>query len=107
MLIHVVYKEISADQWVDGWKEGFSQNTPNPSAELQKKIEQFLNCFNEPVKSGQTVRITYLPGTGTSIFIKGTEKAVIPGHDFMAALWSIWFGPHPASDSLMKGMLGK
>lgn len=107
VLIHVIYKEISADKWVEGWKEGFESNTPSPNPELQKKIDQFLNCFNESVKSGQSVKISYLPGTGTDITINGKQKAVITGHEFMAALWSIWFGKHPASDSLMNGMLGK
>jgi len=107
VLIHVVYKEVSADKWVEGWKEGFASNTPSPNPELQKKIDQFLNCFDEPVKSGQSVKISYLPDTGTEITVKDKQKAVIPGHDFMAALWSIWFGKHPASESLMNGMLGK
>lgn len=107
VLLHVIYKEVGADKWVEGWKEGFAANVPNPGPELQKKITRFVDCFNEPVKSGETVKVSYLPGTGTEVSIKGEKKALIPGHDFMAALWSIWFGRHPASDSLMKGMLGE
>lgn len=107
VLLHVIYKEVSADKWVEGWKEGFANNVANPSPNLQKKINQFLECFNEPVKSGETVQASYLPDRGTEVSIKGKQKAVIPGHDFMAALWSIWFGKHPASDSLLKGMLGE
>ncbi|MCK8602902.1 chalcone isomerase family protein [Desulfoferrobacter suflitae] len=107
VLIHVVYKEVTGQQWVDGWKEGFAANTPHPDAKLQEKINTFLSCFDEPVKSGQTVQISYLPDRGTEVIIQGRQKAVIPGHDFMAALWSIWFGEHPASQSLMEGMLGK
>lgn len=107
VLLQVIYKEVSADKWVEGWNEGFVSNTPSPNPELQKKIEQFLSCFDEPVTSGQSVKISYLPGTGTEVTIKGKQKAVISGHEFMAALWSIWFGKHPASKSLMDGMLGE
>lgn len=107
VLLHVIYREVSADKWIEGWKEGFANNVDNPSPELQKKIKRFLDCFNEPVKSGETVQASYLPGRGTEVTIKGEQKALIPGHDFMAALWSIWFGKHPASDSLMEGMLGE
>jgi len=107
VLLHVIYKEVTADKWIEGWKEGFANNAANPAPDLQKKIDQFLACFDEPVKSGETVQASYLPDRGTEVSIKGKQKAVIPGHDFMAALWSIWFGKHPASDSLMKGMLGE
>lgn len=107
VLLHVVYKEVGADKWVEGWKEGFANNVPNPRPELQAKIDQFLQAFNEPVKSGETVRLTYVPGKGTQVAIRDKQKAVIPGKDFMTALFSIWFGDKPASDSLMKGMLGE
>lgn len=107
VLLHVVYKEVTADKWIDGWKEGFANNVVSPSSELQDKINQFLKCFDGPVKSGETVRLSYIPGKGTQIYVKDKQKALIPGHDFMVALWSIWFGEHPASESLMKGMLGE
>jgi hypothetical protein len=106
VLLHVVYKEVGADKWVEGWQEGFTNNVPSPSPELRAKMDQFLKAFDEPVKSGETVRLTYIPGKGTEVAIRDKQKAVIAGKDFMTALFSIWFGEKPASDSLMKGMLG-
>ncbi|MDY0041910.1 MAG: chalcone isomerase family protein [Desulforhabdus sp.] len=106
VVLHVVYKEVPAEKWIEGWKEGFANNVADPGSDLQKKIDQFLACFNEPVKTGETVQVLYLPDKGTEVTIKGKPRTVIPGHDFMETLWSIWFGPHPASESLMKGMIG-
>jgi hypothetical protein len=107
VVLHVVYKQVDADKWVEGWQEGFSRNAPNADGSLQEKIKQFIACFSEPVKKGEQVRIDYLPETGTVVSIKGRERATIPGHDFMVALWSVWFGKFPPSESLKKEMLGK
>ncbi len=106
VLLHVVYPEVEAEDWVRGWKKGFAKNTPTPDAELKQKIQEFLNCFTERVKKGEEVRFTYIPDVGTEVMINKKVKATIPGSDFMKALWSIWFGEHPASESLEKGMLG-
>lgn len=107
VLLHVVYKEVGADKWAEGWQEGFANTAPSPTPELRAKIDQFLRAFNEPVKSGETVRLTYLPDKGVEVTIRGKQKTVIPGKDFMVALFGIWFGDKPASDSLLKGMLGE
>lgn len=107
VLLHVVYKQVEPNQWVEGWQEGFKKNTPNPDAALKGKIEQFMQCFTEPVRKGQEVQVTYLPDQGTEVMVNKQVKATITGSEFMKALWSIWFGKEPASESLMKGMLGK
>jgi len=107
VLLHVVYKEVAQEKWVEGWEEGFSKNLPKPDPALKQNIDRFLKCFTEPVKKGEEVSFTYTPGIGTEVSIKGQLKQTIPTREFMTALWSIWFGKHPASESLMNGMLGK
>jgi hypothetical protein len=107
VVIHVIYKQVDADKWVEGWKEGFAKNTPHPDPSLRERMETFMGWFNEPVKKGEEVRLLYEPGEGTHVVIKGVEKGVVPGADFMQALWKIYFGEHPASDDLKKAMLGQ
>ncbi len=107
IIMHVIYHEISPSKWVDGWKDGFAITAPHPGSQLQGKIMAFLNCFDEPVRKGERVVITYVPERGTVVEIKGKTKATIAGSDFMIALWSIWFGEEPVSQALMEGMLGK
>lgn len=107
VLMHVVYKEIPADKWQEGWKEGFSVTASNAQPELKKSIDQFISFFNEPIRKGEQVLIKYDPAKGTEVIIKGKSKGVIPGKDFMKALWGIWFGNKPASTELKAGMLGE
>lgn len=107
VLIRVVYKEIPAEKWQEGWKEGFAITAPTAEGELKKLIDQFIYLFNEPIKKGEQVLISYDPTRGTEVVIKGKSKAILPGKDFMKALWSIWFGDKPASGELKSGMLGE
>jgi len=60
----------------------------------------------ELVHSGDEVVFDYVPGKGTQVKVKGKDKGTIEGADFMRALWTIYLGPNPPSESLKKGMLG-
>ena len=105
--MHFLYSEVRADQLVEAWNEGFEKNAGNAVTALKDKINRFNGFFNEPMKKGETMQLTYIPGKGTEVIIKGKVKGVIEGSDFMKALFSIWFGPFPPSKGLKKGMLGK
>ena len=104
--MHFLYKEVKAEQLVDAWNEGFEKNAGNAVAALEDKISRFNGFFTEPMKKGETMTLTYIPGQGTEVIIKGKVKGVIEERNFMEALFSIWFGPHPPSKGLKEGMLG-
>jgi hypothetical protein len=50
--------------------------------------------------------LTYIPGKGTELTLNGKSKGTVEGADFAAALFSIWLGPKPISESLKKELLG-
>ncbi len=107
VMMHFLYKEVRADQLVEAWNEGFEKNSGASLTVLKEKIERFNGFFTEPMKKGETMNLTYIPGKGTEVNIKGRIKGVIEGKDFMEALFSIWFGPYPPSKGLKEGMMGK
>jgi hypothetical protein len=49
--------------------------------------------------------LTYIPGKGTELALNGESKGVVEGDDFAAALFSIWLGSKPISESLKKELL--
>lgn len=106
VFMHFLYKEVTSDQLVEAWDEGFEKNAGNALVSLKDEINMFNGFFTESMKKGETMVITYIPEHGTEVVIKGQVKGVIEGRDFMEALFSIWFGPHPPSKGLKKGMLG-
>lgn len=104
--MHFLYRQVTHNQLVEAWNEGFEKNAGDTISALKGKINTFNGFFTEPIKKGETFTITYVPGKGTEVVVKNVVKGVIEGHDFMESLFSIWFGPYPPSKGLRKGMLG-
>lgn len=106
IVMHFLYKEVSADKLINGWNEGFTANTsPDDLKMLQERISQFNGCFTS-VRRGDVVRLDYIPEQGTRVWINGTLKGEIPGEDFSRALLMIWLGEKPADAGLKDAMLG-
>ncbi len=58
------------------------------------------------MKDGETLALSYVPGTGTTVSLGDTVLGVIEGKEFAEALFALWLGPKPPSEDLKKGMLG-
>ncbi len=95
--------EPSRDQMVDAFKEGFEGNAPG---KFKADVEKWL-AAQEGFKKGEQLVATYVPGTGTTLTIRGKDKLTIPGLPFAQAVFSVWFGPKPPTGDLKNGMLGK
>jgi hypothetical protein len=98
-----IYHEVTAEQIAETFKEGLAKN-PNATS-LAAKFDQ-LCAMMETVHAGDTIRIDYVPGTGTTFTVKGKVKGTIPGVDFMRAVWTIFVGPNPPTADLKNGLLG-
>ncbi|WP_419630070.1 chalcone isomerase family protein, partial [Thiolapillus sp.] len=67
---------------------------------------QFKAMFPTLHKGDEAV-LTYLPGKGVSVTIRGEQKGVVPGADFARALLSVWLGKEPVTGKLKKGIAGR
>jgi hypothetical protein len=105
MVMHFVYKEVSKEKLVVSWNEGFDKNSKGSLPALKERIDQFNSYFDSSVKKGEEVVLTYVPGSGTEVVIKGETKGNISGEDFMVALFKIWFGQFPADIGLKESIL--
>ncbi len=104
-VMHFLYKEVGKDKLVEGWDEGFKNNSPDKLAALKDRIAKFDAMWSDMKKDDVAV-LTYVPGQGTKVEIKGKEMGVIEGKDFAEALFAIWLGPKPPTADLKKGILG-
>lgn len=98
-----IYSEVDKDKITGAFEEGFEAAK---AKETQKENLAKLNGWMETVNSGDLIRLDYVPGTGTTVFVKGNKKGTIAGADFMKALWSVYLGTAPPTAALKKGMLG-
>jgi len=106
MLMHFIYDEVSKKKLVNGWLDGFEDNT---SAEVFKALKPRIDQFNamfETVHKGDVILLDYVPSKGTRVIIKGQEKGVIAGEDFNQALLKIWLGEDPVTEDLKENLLG-
>jgi hypothetical protein len=106
IVMNFLYKEVSADALVEGWNEGFAANNSTQDLlPLKDRIKQF-NSFFITVRNGDEIRLDYLPGEGTQVWINGILKGSVSGEDFSRALLKIWLGPEPPDRKLRDAMLG-
>ncbi len=106
VLMHFVYSEVEKEKLIEGWIDGFNNNT---SKEAMGKLKTRLAAFNElfeTVIEGDQILLDYLPSSGTQVTIKGELKGTIPGHDFNQALLRVWLGPEPVTSDLKEALLG-
>ncbi len=104
VVMHFV-RNVSKNQVTDGFNESFENNTPDAKKTLKAEIDQFLGAL-ESVNDGDEVVITYLPGTGTTLTVKGKDKVTISAPSFAEVIFSVWLGPKPPNQDLKKGLLG-
>ncbi|HDS15399.1 MAG TPA: hypothetical protein ENN66_02035 [Proteobacteria bacterium] len=107
VVMHFIHSKVGKDKIVQGWNDGFFNNSQEKISGLQERINSFNAFFDRDLVAGDRIVITYLPERGTSVSINQTEKGSIPGNDFMQALWAIWLGSNPADAGMKDGMLGK
>jgi hypothetical protein len=96
----------SKSQLAEGFDESFNNNSPDAKNTMKADIDRFLGAL-EPVKEGDQIVFTYVPGTGTTVVINGKEKLTIAAPAFAPVLFSVWLGPKPPTSDLKKGMLGQ
>ena len=105
MVMHYLYG-VSKDQLCEGWDEGLEDNTPNASAEVKRGFTTLCDWMT-PIAKGEELRLTYVPGTGTTVTAVGQDKGTIPGKDFADALLRCWIGPDPGpGEGFKKAVLG-
>lgn len=96
----------SKDQMADAFDESFKNNAPDASKTMKADIDRLLAAL-QPVKEGDQMIFTYVPGKGTTLAINGTDKLTIAAPAFSPVLLSVWLGPKPPNGDLKKGMLGQ
>jgi hypothetical protein len=105
MVMHFV-RSVGKDKITEGWREGFANNSPASLETLQQRLDEFAALWQD-MADGDEAAMTYVPGTGLKLEIRGKELGLIQGKDFADAVMACWLGPHPPSEDLKTGILGK
>lgn len=104
IVMHFVYSDVPADKVRETFTEGFA-SVPGAAA-MQDRVNK-LNGLMIDLTTGDEVILDYVPGTGTTVTIKGQVKGTIAGADFMKGLWGVYLGASPPTAKLKAGLLGQ
>jgi Flp pilus assembly secretin CpaC len=96
----------SKGQMTDAFNDSFNDNSPDAVKTMKADIDRLLGAL-EPIKVGDQMVFTYVPGTGTTFALNGKDKLTIAGAAFGPVLFSVWLGPKPPTADLKKGLLGQ
>ena len=105
-LVMSFVRSVGKEKLSDAWTEGFQKNAGADAAGVASGLVQ-LNAAMTDVKKGDTITLTYVPATGTTVSVKGHDVATIPGAAFQKVLFSIWLGANPPNVPLREGLLGR
>jgi hypothetical protein len=105
MEMHFVF-DVDKAKMAEAWEEGLAANTPNASPEVKTAFKT-LSTWMEDVKDGQTIIMTYVPGTGTTVEVAGKNKGTLGGKAVADAILNTWIGPKPGpGGDFKKAVLG-
>jgi hypothetical protein len=103
IVMHFVYRKVTRDQAVDAlrWR---LEESPSAST-IRSQVETFVGWL-EDFARGDEIVFDYVPGTGTTVTVKGRVRGTFVGQGFMQAIWSIFLGESPITPQLRDGLLG-
>jgi hypothetical protein len=104
-LVLTFVRSVGREKLVEAWSEGLEKNAGEKRATVADGFAR-MNAAMTDVKKGDTVVLTYLPGQGTTVEVRGKASPPIEGDDFQAVLFSIWLGSQPPNVGLRDGLLG-
>ncbi|MBZ0088908.1 MAG: chalcone isomerase family protein [Thermoanaerobaculia bacterium] len=95
---------VGSGKICEGWREGLAANTPGADAELERQFDQ-LCAWMPDAEAGTLIGLTYLPGQGTTVTVRGETRGTLAGKSFADALLSCWIGPVPGPGADFKRAL--
>ena len=104
MSLHVV-RDVPREPMEKATRWTFERNAGERMSSLQARLDAFVALLVD-LHPGDRFEMTFVPGVGTTVAVRGAEVGVIAGADFAEVLFSIWLGERPVQESLKRDLLG-
>lgn len=101
LVLHFTIKSVSKEQLVGQVNDNIHKIPEGPGRDGMIRWAEAM----EPLSSGDEVVMDYVPGEGVHVSVKGTEKDVIEGVEFMQVFWASYLG-EKADKQTRAGLLG-
>jgi hypothetical protein len=97
-------RDVKGEAVTEAITEGFEHNSKAQMPALKERLGK-LGALIPNVAEGDLLTLTYVPGKGTVVSVKGVEKGTIEGKDFADALFGVWLGANPVQGNLKADLL--
>lgn len=107
-LLQLVFeRDVDGEEMVDGLTTGITYNySKKEFANELASLGAYMRA--KPLKRGDQVWITHVPGYGLSVTISGRDKPVnIPSLKFARAVWDIYVGPKNLGQHIKSGLTSR
>ncbi len=104
--LNIVSGFVTQKKMIKAVRDGFQKATFGNTKPLDKRINEFIKFFSEPIVKKDVFDIVYIKDKGVVAYKNKKELGTIKGRDFKYALFKIWLGDQPASEGIKLGMLG-
>jgi chalcone isomerase-like protein len=103
--VFVFVRSVGRKRLIREWDESLKANIGEDFGVLEDRVATLHAWMPDAVRKGDEMTLTYLPGKGVVVEIKGEPRGTIPGADFARALFTIWLGARPPNHALKTGLL--
>lgn len=100
------FHAISAQDFRESTTEMIKKNTTSQEFNSLRQQVNMLNALYRNVVPGDRYRAEYIPGKGTTLYLKSQALGTVPGADFSKAFFSIWIGKNPIDKKFRNRLLG-
>ncbi len=97
-------RALTADEISNAIGTAFEQNAGASLPQLRTRLDKLKSMF-PATEPGDVIALTYAPGAGTAVTVKGRPAGTIEGKDFADALFAVWIGANPVDPSLKQALL--
>lgn len=103
--LHIL-RPLSAETALQGIRDGVALNHPGDAfAAPFAAMKEYLG--GAEVATGDTLTITYLPGTGARIALNDRAPLAVADPAFGQALWQIYFGPKNLAEPMKTALVSR
>ncbi|WP_114416707.1 chalcone isomerase family protein [Marinospirillum perlucidum] len=101
------FHSIAAEDFVQATQAGIAANTSaDDQQQLSTSLPAFLDLY-QAVEPGDRYSLTWIPQQGLELALNGQPLGQLNDALLASALFSIWLGEEPASESLKEDLLNR
>ncbi len=105
--LHLIFeRDVDGSTMAKAFRESIGRSHPAPAFATELSLLERHFVAN-PVKTGDHIRMTHVPGVGLGVRVNSRPEMVIRGVGFARAAWGTYFGRNNLGVALKEGLTSR